>query len=281
MFLFVILSTLLLLQTPDHKTRSSWNAPHPPFRIYGNTFYVGSAGLSAILIASTEGHVLVDGGLPESAPLIAANVRELGFRVEDIKWIVVSHTHFDHAGGVAELQQLSGAEVLARAGAARVLRAGRSAPDDPQYGVAAPFPSVASIREIDDRAELSLGPIRLKPHATAGHTPSGTSWSWPACEAETCATVVYADSLTPVSADGFRFTDSRTYPTAVADFRRSFAVLNELPCDILVTPHPSASSLFARVKAGSVMDRNACRAYAARATTALNTRIETERRGKR
>ena len=68
MFLFVILSTLLLLQTPDHKTRSSWNAPHPPFRIYGNTFYVGSAGLSAILIASTEGHVLVDGGLPESAP---------------------------------------------------------------------------------------------------------------------------------------------------------------------------------------------------------------------
>src|SRR5919198_3963806 len=92
---------------------AEWNAPHAPVRIHGNTYFVGTNGLSAILVTSPAGHVLIDGGLPESAPLIAANIRAAGFRVEDVKLILNSHDHFDHAGGIAALQRLSGARVAA------------------------------------------------------------------------------------------------------------------------------------------------------------------------
>src|SRR5437016_7132749 len=85
---------------------ATWNLPQQPFRIYGNTYYVGTHGLSSILITSDRGHVLIDGALSESVPPIVANIRTLGFKVEDIKLIVNSHVHFDHAGGIAELQKL-------------------------------------------------------------------------------------------------------------------------------------------------------------------------------
>ena|ERR1700733_8790609 len=110
-FLFLMLSVPVAAQ----EVRSScancavWNKPQQAFKIYGNTYYVGTHGLSSILITSDSGHVLIDGALPESAPPIVANIRSLGFRVEDVKLIVNSHAHFDHAGGIAELQRLSGA----------------------------------------------------------------------------------------------------------------------------------------------------------------------------
>ena len=114
-----------------------WNKPQRPFRIYGNTYYVGTHGLSSVLIASEGGHVLIDGALQESAPLIAANIRALGFRIEDVKLIVTSHAHFDHAGGVAELQRLSGARVAASPWSADALK--RAVPrDDPQFGILRP-----------------------------------------------------------------------------------------------------------------------------------------------
>ena len=91
------------------------NATQAPFRIYGNTYYVGVRGLSSILITSDQGHILIDGDLPESVPKISASIRSLGFRLEDVKLILNSHVHFDHAGGIAELQKLSGAEVAASA----------------------------------------------------------------------------------------------------------------------------------------------------------------------
>src|SRR5690348_17958744 len=85
--------------------RIEWNAPQKPFRIYGSTWYVGPHGLSAILVDTGKGLALFDGDLPESAPQIEAHLRELGFRVRDIKWIFNSHAHADHAGGIAALQQ--------------------------------------------------------------------------------------------------------------------------------------------------------------------------------
>ena len=103
---------------------SEWNKPQRPFLIFGNTYYVGPRGLSSILITSKGGHVLIDGALPESAAQVAANVRSLGFRIEDVKVILNSHVHFDHAGGIAELQRLSGARVIASKWSAGVMRKG-------------------------------------------------------------------------------------------------------------------------------------------------------------
>ena len=125
---------------------AEWNVPQRPFRVYGNTFYVGPHGLSAILITSPSGHSLIDGALPGSAPQIAQNIRALGFRAEDVKLILNSHAHFDHAGGIAYLQRVTGATVAASALSATVLERGLSGPDDPQYGQLLEFPARIPVR---------------------------------------------------------------------------------------------------------------------------------------
>lgn len=262
---------------------AEWNTPQRPFQIFGNTYYVGPRGLGAVLVTSAEGHVLIDGALPESVPLIAENIRELGFRVEDVRLILNSHAHFDHAGGIAALQQASGAEVAASPSSRRVLERGSAGRDDPQFGELASFPPVDDVREITDGETLQVGPLALTAHFTPGHTPGGTTWSWRSCEGERCLDLVYADSQTPVSSDGFEFTRSRHYPNAIADFERSHAVLERLPCDILVTTHPGASRLWERLEAreqgapDALIDPAACRRYAAEARTMLERRVARER----
>jgi metallo-beta-lactamase class B len=246
-------------------------------RLFGNTWFVGTNGLSAILITSPAGHVLIDGGLPESAPLIMANIRALGFRVEDVKVILNSHAHFDHAGGIAALQHASGARVLASAASAPWLRAGAAGRDDPQFGTGLSFPLVATVATFADGEVVRVGSLALAAHLTPGHTPGGTSWSWRSCDdAGRCEDFVYADSQTPVSADGFLFTHNTTYPSALADFARGQAMLESLSCDVLVTPHPSASRLWERVGAGTLVDRDACRRYAASARAAVARRVASE-----
>jgi metallo-beta-lactamase class B len=257
---------------------AEWNAPQPPVRIHGNAYWVGTHGLGAILLTSDSGHVLIDGGLPESAARIAASIRALGFRVEDVRLILNSHAHFDHAGGIAELQRASGATVAATAWSARVLERGASVPGDPQHGVLLDYPPVRAVRVVADGDTLRVGPLALVAHLTPGHTPGGTSWSWRSCDdAGRCLDLVYADSQTPVSADDFHFTRNDTYQSVLADFARGFAVLEGLPCDVLLTPHPGASRLWERVAADSLVDGEACRRYAAGARAALARRVATER----
>ena len=266
---------------------AEWNAPHAPFRLHGGTWYVGTAGLSAILLTSPEGHILVDGGLPESAPRIAESIRAAGFRVEDVRLILNSHAHYDHAGGIAALARLSGAEVAALPWSAAVMRSGRTRPEDPQFEVALAYPAVSAVREIADGDTLRVGPLAVVAHATGGHTPGGTSWSWRSCEgdgdARRCLDLVYADSQTPVSADAYRFSRSARYPGVLDDFAHGFATLERLSCDVLLTPHPGASRLFERVarrdggEAGALRDPEACRAYAAAARRQLEARLARER----
>ena len=261
---------------------AEWNAPQQPFRIYGNTWWVGTHGLGAILITSPDGHVLIDGGLPESAPDILASIRAIGYRVQDVKLILNSHAHWDHAGGIATLQRVSGAPVAASPWSAKVLSRGASLPDDPQYHVAREYAAVKDVRAIADGDTLRVGPLALVAHFTGGHTPGGTTWSWRSCEGTRCMDVVYADSQTPVSADDFFFTRSSSYPSAIADFEHGFAVLEQLPCDVLLTPHPDASKLWQRVaardagNADALVDAGACRAYVHAARERLKQRIAAE-----
>jgi metallo-beta-lactamase class B len=259
-----------------------WNDPQAPFRIYGNTYYVGTHCLAAILITSPTGHVLVDGALPASPPMIRAHIEALGFRMTDVKLIVNSHVHYDHAGGIAELQAASGAAVAASPASARVLEAGESGPDDPQYGILPKYRPVKSVRVLAERESVRVGTITITPHWTPGHTPGGTTWTWKSCEESRCLSIVYADSQTPVSADTFRYTNNKTYPAALDDFARGQATLEKLECDILLTPHPGASSLWERVanqKTGGkpeLIDRDACRQYAARGRAAVAQRVAKE-----
>ena len=261
-----------------------WNKPVAPFKVHGNTWYVGTAGLSALLVTGPEGHVLVDGALPQSASLIRKNIETLGFRVQDIKVIVNSHPHFDHAGAIAELQRASGAAVVASPHAARVLRDGTPGTDDPQYDPKERFyiPKVAEVKEIADGKSVSVGPLRLTVHYTPGHTPGGTSWSWESCEQGKCASIVYADSLNPVSMDGFHYSGDATHPDLSASFRKSIARLAGLKCDVLVAAHPSFSDLFGKAAARTAdtdpfLDPESCRKYAASASRSLEARLQRER----
>lgn len=256
---------------------AEWNAAQKPFRVFGNTYYVGTHGLASILVTSPEGHILIDGALPASAAQIMANIRALGFRVEDVRLILNSHAHSDHAGGIAALQRASGARVAAMAWSAGVLERGESDQQDPQYGVVNPFPPVHDVHIIHDGDTLRVGSLALVAHVTPGHTPGGTSWTWRSCEGSRCLDLLYADSQTAVSADDFFFTRNTRYPTAEADFARGLSTLERLPCDILLTPHPGASSLFERVESNRLVDRGACRAFVAAAREGVAARMTRER----
>jgi metallo-beta-lactamase class B len=261
---------------PDAK----WTDPALPRKIQGNTWYVGTCGLGSILITSEQGHVLIDGGVEAAAPLIEAGIRQLGFRVEDVRYILGSHEHYDHAGGIAKLQQDSHATVLAREPAATALEHGRGGRGDPQFLSARSFPPVANVRRIADGETVALGPIRLTAHATPGHTPGSTTWTWRSCEDGRCLDIVYADSLTAVSDDAFRFSDDAAHPGVLNAFRRSIATIGALPCDILLTPHPGASDLLSRLGPHAdapLIDGSACRRYAAKASEHLDQRIAREK----
>lgn len=263
---------------------AEWNAPQRPFRIFGDTYYVGTHGLSAILVTSPAGHVLIDGALPESAPLVRASIEALGFRIGDVKVILNSHAHFDHAGGIAELQRASGATVWASPRSAPVIATGRSGPDDPQHGVLLDFPAAQGVKTFAFGDTVHVGPLALVPHATAGHTAGGTTWTWRSCDGARCLDMAYADSQTPVSADGFLFSRSATYPAVLEDFARGQATLESLPCDVLLTPHPDASRMWERIAGDgtptdSLVDRGACARYARDARQMLARRLERERSG--
>lgn len=260
-----------------------WNHPTEPFQVFGNTWFVGT-NLGSVLITSPEGHILIDGGLPQSAPLIAASVRKSGFRVEDIRLIVNSHTHYDHAGGISWLQRASNAEVAASAPARRALEHGGPTPDDPQFAFGPKendFPAVKKVRAVEDGETLRVGKLAITVHFTPGHTPGGTSWSWRSCEGTRCVNMVYADSLNAVSAPGFRFSDDAA---RVKSLENSIAVLESLPCDLLLTAHAEFIDIPGKLErrrqnpdVNPFIDGGACRAYAAGARERLAKRLAEER----
>lgn len=263
------LSCLCFLSGPLATHAADWEGPQDPFLLYGSSYYVGTQGLSAVLVASPAGHILIDGAGPKTPAQIAAHIRRLGFKVEDVKYILVSHEHLDHAGGIAELQRLSGATVLTSPKAKPVLESGVADKGDPQFGNGMPnMAPVAKVRTVRDGEIVTLGPLAVKAHYTPGHTQGGISWTWTAAENGKTLDMVYADSLTAVSAGTFRYSGSPSYPHAKADVERSIARVAALPCDILVSAHPDASGLLERQARQKEMgnavfiDREACRKYA-------------------
>lgn len=245
-----------------------WNKPHEPHKIFGNSYYVGPAGLGSVLITSDQGHILLDGGLPQSAAVIDANIRKLGFRTEDVKFILNSHAHFDHAGGIAALQRASGATVVASSSGAEALQQGGPTADDPQFNYGpnrGKFPAVKNVRVVADGDTVRHGPLAVTMHFTPGHTPGSTTWSWRSCEGSRCLTIVYADSLNAVSAPQFKFSGGGKHQDLVPAFRHSISTVADLPCDMLVTVHPA----FAEGKT--------CRTYAADALKRLEQRVAQEK----
>ena len=253
---------------------TDWDQPAPPVRIHGNTYLVGTCGISSILIVGDEGNVLIDGGTEKGAEVIAANIRSLGFKLKDIRYLLMSHEHFDHVGGIARLQQLTGATLVTSAPAEQVLNTGVPGTDDPQGGMHKPFRAANVGRVIGDGGDVRLGNIRLFAMTTPGHTPGALSWRWESCDGGVCRTIVYADRLSPISRDDYKFSD---HPAYLAAYRDSIAKIAASRCEILLTPHPSASDMKERMTGKEkLFDPEGCKAYAASLSKRLDDRLAKE-----
>lgn len=217
--------------------------PAEPFRIAGNFYYVGANDVAAFLLTGPDGHVLIDGGYPGTAPMIIESIQQLGFDIEDVGVLLNSEPHYDHAGGLAALQEASGAELWASGASARALESGG---DDPDAALPIrafvwlgllryPAPHVG--RQLEDGETVRVGSIELTAHITGGHTRGCTSWSFPVFDGDRELMVVSACSL--------KIMQGLRYPEQEADFKRSIEVLRELPADIWVTSH---ARLFGRYR---------------------------------
>lgn len=217
----------------DRAERAEWNQPVEPFRIIGNVYYVGVTGVAAYLIATPKGHVLLDGGFPETALIIEKNIAALNFRVQDVKYLLNSHAHYDHCGGLAALKRASGAQMVASRADAEVLESGRhqnySIPDSL-------FPRVKVDRRIGNGDTVQLGGVTLTAVLTPGHTKGCTTWTTRVQELGKTYDVVFYCST---SAPGYPLVNNARYPEIVSDYEQSFAALRQLPCDVFLAPHGS------------------------------------------
>jgi metallo-beta-lactamase class B len=236
---FILLSLALaspaLVQPQADPTSRSWNRPVEPYRIAGNIYYVGASDITSYLIATPEGHILLDGGFVETAPIIEANVRKLGFKLEDVKVLLSSHAHFDHAGGLAELKRATGAKFAAMDKEAPLLA--RGGKGDFYFGDKGPFPPIQADRILHDGDTVTLGGTTLTAHLTPGHTMGNTTWTMKAKEGDRTYDVVFAASTSILPR--VSLTNNPKYPEIAEDYAKSFRILKSLPCDVFLSSHAS------------------------------------------
>ena len=235
---FLLLGLLCVLLCPAagcaqaDDTSRSWNQPVKPFRIAGNLYYVGASDLASFLIVTPQGHILLDSGLVETVPQIQHNVTQLGFRLEDVKVLLNTHAHYDHAGGLALLKRLTGATLMASEADAALLAAGGKG--DPNFGDKLAFEPVKADRILRDGDKVELGGVTMTAHLTPGHTKGNTTWTMTVTEGTKSYNVVVAGSTSTL---GYKLVDNPNYPGIVVDYQRTFQILKTLPCDIFLGPH--------------------------------------------
>lgn len=225
-------------QTPEN-----WTKPIRPYRVVGNIYYVGSEGLSAWLITSSEGHVVLDGGpSAEGARLIERNIAALGFKPADVKILINTHAHYDHAGGLAQLKaDIPTAKVWASRGDAPALEQGRHIGDNENGPT--PFPAVKVDKRFGDNQKLKLGETTLVAHLTPGHTIGCTSWTTQVVEKGRPLNVTFPCSL---SVAGNVLVGNKDHRSIVADYRASFAKMRALPTDVVLPSHEEQGDLLAK-----------------------------------
>jgi metallo-beta-lactamase class B len=217
---------------PDSRAR---NQPVEPYRIVGNVYYVGASDITSYLITTPEGDILIDGGYVETAPMIEANIKKLGFRLQDVKILLSSHAHFDHAGGLAELKAATGAKFAAMDRDAPLLA--RGGKGDFLFEDSETFPPIQADRILHDGDTVTLGGTTLTAHLTPGHTMGNTTWTMKAKEGDRTYDVVFAPSTTVLP--GVKLTSNPKYPEIAEDYAKTFRVLKSLPCDVFLASHAS------------------------------------------
>lgn len=253
----LLLITLLLLSAcasvaqPDDATRQAWNRPFKPFRVIGNIYYVGAEGVASYLITTPQGHILLDSGLVETVPRIQDSVNQLGFKLEDVKVLINSHAHYDHAGGLAQLKKLTGAKLMIGEGDAKLVADGGRSDfqwaDNPSYH----FEPAVVDRVLRDQNKVELGGVTMTARITPGHTRGCTTWTMKVREGDRDLDVVFVGSTT---IPGYQLLNHPSYPRIVEDYAYTFALLKQIRCDVFLGPH---GSFFALVEKRALLDKGA------------------------
>jgi metallo-beta-lactamase class B len=243
--LFILLALLAAsIDAQQSETDRRWNAPVEPFKIIGSVYYVGAAEITSFLITTPDGHILLDGGYAETAPQIVANIKKLGFRPEDVKYLLNSQAHFDHAGGFAELVRLTGAPLLAsRADAVLLANGGRG---DFHFGDTLPYEPVRVARFVKDGTRVRLGGVTMRARLTPGHTKGCTSWTLETAENGRRYLIVFVGSTT---IPGYDLVGNDRYPQIAADYERTFRVLKKLKPDVFLASHGAFFGLTEKTEA--------------------------------
>jgi metallo-beta-lactamase class B len=210
-----------------------WNKPTEPFKIIGNLYYVGTDGLASYLITSPQGHILVDAVMPEATSQIKASIEKLGFKISDIRYLLNTHAHIDHTGGLAELKLASGGQLVAGEADKPLLEGGYypGAEED----AALKFPPVKVDRTVREGDKITIGDVTLTARETPGHSPGCTSWEFPVKDGDAMRSVLIFCSGT-VALN--RLVGNPTYSGIVADYRKTFARTKDMKVDVLLAPHP-------------------------------------------
>lgn len=220
------------------ETSRSWNQPVKPYRVIGNIYYVGAAEVTSFLIVTPQGHILLDSGFAETVPQIKQNIARLGFRLQDVRILLNSHAHFDHAGGLASLKELTGAKLMASEAEAALLANGGKG--DFHFVDRLSYSPVTADNILHDRDRVQLGGVTMTAYLTPGHTKGCTTWTMKVKEGRKHYDVVFVGSTT---VPGYKLVGNSLYPTIAADYARTFRVLKRLPCDVFLASHGSFYSM--------------------------------------
>ena len=258
-----------LPQQEAYTVPQAWLQPMAPLQIADNVWQIGTDELTSLLLKTREGAILIDGGMPQSAEHLLANMKAVGVAPQTLKWILVSHGHGDHAGSLAAIKQATGARLVANAETAMLMADGGA--HDIHFGDDILYPPVRVDRQIQDGEQVSLGNLTLTAHFIPGHTPGSMAWTWQGMRDAEKLDIAYVDSLT---APGYQLVDNPRYPHIVADFTATFKTVKALPCDLLLTPHPGASGWDYTDATQSA--RVGCADYAQKAETTLRAQLKAQ-----
>jgi metallo-beta-lactamase class B len=249
-----------------------WLTPIQPLRIADHVWQIGTANITALLVKTDRGAVLIDGGMPQAADLLLAHMKALGVAPGDLRLILHSHAHGDHAGALATIKRATGATLVSNAESAALLERGGSR--DIHFGDSIVYPPVRADRLLQDGEVVQLGSTAFTVSFTPGHTPGSMSWTWNDTQGGTAVRIAYLDSLT---ARGYKLVKNPASPRILDSYAHSIAVIRKLPCDLLVTPHPEQSGWDYGNAARPHPRPMSCAAYADAAEAALKKQVEMQR----
>lgn len=276
------LALVFLVLTKNAKAQEDWTEPFPAFRIAGNLYYVGSKGLANYLIATPQGHILINSDLEANVPLIRASIESLGFRFADVKILLISHAHWDHDAGSAMIKKLTGAKYLVMESDVSAVESGGKTDFQYSNDPATLYSPTKVDQVLHDGDEVKLGGEVLVAHLTPGHTKGCTTWTMKVKEGDKTRDVVIIGS--PNVNPGYKLVSNTLYPTIADDFEKTFKLLKSLPCDYFLGAHGSYFGLenkYAQLKAGAVspfIDPGGYKDYVAERERAFRRELAKQRR---